>query len=213
MSKVTAPLLSFGASGQIGGTLVHASWRGIPYVRRYVTPANPQSTDQTKTRSTFSFLSSMWKAAPALLTAPWDAYAVGQPLLGRNAFIGQNVKALRAGADMTAFIGSPGAKGGIPPTSVAVTPGAGQLAIAFTNPAAPTGWTIASAIAACVPNTDPHTATLFATVADEDAVTQDAVTLTGLSAQEYVVVAWLKWSKPDGSTAYSASIETTGTAT
>ncbi|MGA7966802.1 MAG: hypothetical protein WCB49_13130, partial [Gammaproteobacteria bacterium] len=197
MAKVNAPLLSFGGSGQVAKTQVYATWRGVKYVRRHVVPANPNTAGQQNTRSVFAFLSQMWKNAGTLVQEPWTAYALGQPLTNRNAFIGQNTKTLRPGTDMSAFIGSPGAKGGLAPLSIAITPGSGTLTVAFTNPAAPTGWAISSAVAMAMSDTDPHSSTDYATTAAEDAVTFNSVSLTGLTAGTYRVAAWLKWTKPN----------------
>lgn len=46
MAKVTGPLQSFSASGQIAKSIVFAAWKGVNYVRQYVIPSNPQSEDQ-----------------------------------------------------------------------------------------------------------------------------------------------------------------------
>lgn len=213
MAKVTAPLLGFGAGGTIGKTQVYASWRGIPYARRWVIPSNPKSTAQTSTRSVFSWLNAVWKQAPALFQAPWSTFATGAKFTNRNAFIAKNLAGLRAGTDLTTLLGSPGAKGGLSPTSITVTPGSGTLTVAFTNPTAPTGWVIAAAVAAAIKNTDPHTTTNYAIVAGEDDATFDSVALTGLAAGAYQVMAWLKWTKPDGSVAYGVSLSAIGTAT
>lgn len=213
MATNTAPLLSFGASGQIAKTQVYSTWRGVPYTRRYTVPANPNTTNQQKTRSVFSYMSNMWKNAPALLQAPWTLFCTGQPFYNRNAFIGKNTKSLRAGTDMTDWIASPGAKGGVSPISITATPSAGALTIAFTNPTPPTGWTIAAAVAAATLNTDPHSTANYEVIAAEDDSTFDSVHLSGLSAAEYQVAAWLQWLKPDGTTAYSVSINTTATPT
>lgn len=213
MATNTAPLLSFGASGQIAKTQVYAKWRGIPYTRRYVVPANPNTSAQQSTRSIFTFMSNVWKNASSLYQAPWTAYSTGQPFYNRNAFIGQNVKALRAGTTLANMIFSPGAKGGVAPLSISVTGAAGALTVAFTNPTPPTGWTIAAAVAVAIKAGDPHTATTFASFAAEDDTTFDSVHITGLSAGAYEVGAWLVWTKPDGTAAYSVSINGTGTAT
>lgn len=207
MAKTTAPLLSFGATGQIGQTQVYSKWRGVAYARRYTIPANPQSVEQTLTRNAFSLLAAIWKLAPALLTEPWNLYAQGQSFLGRNAFQGQNIKTLRGQLDMSGFIGSPGAKGGLPPSSVIVTPAATSLSVAFTNPAGPTGWVLESAIAMAIPDQDPSAPFTGVVVAAEDATTQATVALPGLiTATPYVVSSWLKWAKPDGKPAYSPSL-------
>lgn len=46
MAKVTGPLMSMSASGQIGKAIVFAGWKGVNYVRQYVIPSNPQSEGQ-----------------------------------------------------------------------------------------------------------------------------------------------------------------------
>lgn len=46
MAKLSAPLFSFGASGQIAKALVYFSWKGLNVVRQHVIPANPKSTAQ-----------------------------------------------------------------------------------------------------------------------------------------------------------------------
>lgn len=46
MAKLTGPLFSLSASGKLAKTLVYADWKGIDYVRQYVTPANPNSASQ-----------------------------------------------------------------------------------------------------------------------------------------------------------------------
>jgi hypothetical protein len=213
MAKVTAPLLGFGAGGTIGKTQVYSTWRGIPYARRWVTPNNPKSASQTQTRSVFSWLNAVWKQAPALVQAPWSLFATGAKFTNRNAFIQKNLPALRAGTDLSGFIGSPGAKGGLAPTSITATPGAGTITVAFVNPTPPTGWVLASAVAMAIPNKDPHSTASYAIVAAADTATHNSVPLAGLTAQEYTISAWLEWTKPDGSTAYSPSLQTTASAT
>ena len=51
MAKVTGPLMSMDASGAFGGALVFGKWKGRPTVRQLVTPANPQSANQTIARN------------------------------------------------------------------------------------------------------------------------------------------------------------------
>lgn len=209
MAKTTGPLLSFGASGGIGQTMVMSSWRGVPYARRYVVPANPQTSAQQTTRTTFSTLREMWKIAPVLLRAPWDAFATGRPLLGLNAFIGENLRVLRGEADMNNFIGSPGARGGLPAETVTASTGSGsgEVDVSFVTPTPPTGWTLVSAIAAAFPDQDPSVGFGGPLVAGEDDSTQSDVTLSGLgSAVNVQVAGWLEWTKPNGDTAYSVGI-------
>jgi len=211
MAVPTAPLLSFAASGQIAKSLVFSKWKGRPYIRRYVVPANPQSTAQQSTRNVFSWGNAVWKVAPALFQAPWDLFATGQVLTGRNAMLSSVVRNLRGDADLTDIVYSPGAKGGLAPDSIVVTPGSGTLTVDFTNPSGPAGWTLDSAIAAVIKDQDPESGTLYQITADEDDVTQAQVVFSGLDTVLYSVGAWLKWTKADGSTAYGPSITDTGT--
>jgi len=216
MAKTDAPLLSFGAGGQIGKAQVYSKWRGVSYARRYVSPSNPQSTEQTLTRSAFRWLSQIWKFGPALALAPWDAFAAGQRFTGRNAFIGQNTSVLRGEADAANFIGSPGAKGGIPPAAIAVAPGNDLLTVTLTAPALPAGWSIQAGVAWCVPNANPQDdpVTLYASVAAEDLTTPYVISVTGLlSAQEYLASGWFRYTKADGSTAYGPALSDLATTT
>lgn len=211
MGKTTAPLLSFDARGQIAKTQVYSSWRGVPYVRRYVIPANPNSSGQQLTRSTFKFLSNIWKNASSILQAPWTLYSKGQPFYNRNAFIGQNTAALRSESNLTNMIFSPGAGGGVAPVSITATGTTDALTVTFTNPTAPTGWTIASTAATAIIQQAPDSPTSFLTVSNTATISPWTVSLTSLSAGTYEVGGWIQWEKPDGSTAYSPSINTTGT--
>lgn len=213
MAKTTAPLFGFGASGSLAKSIVFARWRGVGYARRHVIPANPKTTGQVLTRDIFSNLETRWKQGGPLVRAPWDRFATGQKFVGRNSYIGKNIAILRGDADMVQYIGSPGAKGGLPPTSMNVVAGSTQLTVDVTEPALPTGWTIQAAVVTALIDQTPE-----ATVADiieegEDLTTTYQVVLTGLSVVLYQVQAWLRWVKPDGSIAYGPSIAAPGTPT
>lgn len=206
MAKTTAPLLSFGAGGQIGRTQVYSRWRGVPYARRYVVPANPRTAEQTKTRSAFAQLREMWKVSPELQTTPWNAFAQGRPFLGFNKYIGENLRVLRGQADMTNFIGSPGAKGGLPPVDVTAVPTAtpGEISVTFGLPDPPLGWTLNSIVAVGFRNQAPDDFFTGPYVADSEPAPADTLVLTGLdSGEEAIVSGWLVWNKPDGTLAYS----------
>jgi len=214
MPKVTAPLLSFDARGQIGKTQVYSSWKGRPYARRYTIPANPQSAEQTLTRNCFSFLQATYKLAPPLFTAAWESYIKGKVLTSRNAFTKFNLPVLRGEADLANFQFSPGSMGGLPPTSVVATPAADSLSVAITVPSVvPTGWTIQAAVAASIADQDPDTGVLTTIVAGEDLTAAYVIVLAGLDEVLHQVGAWLRWVRSDGIIAYSPAIVTTGTPT
>jgi len=212
MAKVNAPLLSFSASGTIAGTQTYSKWKGRPYVRQRVTPANPDTAAQQLTRNTFTWLNNVWKNGPTLLQAPWDLYAQGQVLTGRNAFVGQNTRVLRSLTAIDTMIFSPGAKGGIIPAGVSAAATAGGTDVTITAPTLPTGWTITQGVAVAIRDQDPQTEVLYAMASGFDATSAYVVQLTGLTASQlYVVGAWFEYEKPDGSVAYSASLNDTVT--
>ena len=212
MALPTAPLLSFGASGTIAKTIVYSKWKGRAYVRRHVIPANPKTGAQTLTRNAFSFGSSVWKSSPTLLRSPWDRFATGQVLTGRNAFIGKNLELLRSEVDVNLWLGSPGAKGGLPFNSIVATPVSQGFDVTNEVPATPTGWAFVQGIAAALEEQNPQSGTDFLITAVVDLVEGDPIQLTGLKATtEYTVAAWIEWTKADGSTAYGVSINDTAT--
>ncbi len=213
MAKTNAPLLSIGASGTIAKTQVYASWRGIPYVRRYVVPSNPRSPEQEETRGVFTYLNGLWKSMSADVQAPWTAFASGQKFVNRNAFLGKNVSALRAGMDLTGFIASPGSGGGPAPGTATYTGGSGAVTINLTTVTPPTGWTITSGSAIAIKNVDPHGNANFASKTTTVTTGYNAIAISGLAAGSYLVSVFLKYLKPDGSVAFSPAISGTATAT
>lgn len=214
MAKITGPFMALGASGTIAKTLTASKWKGQPYLRQRVIPANPQSASQQAVRGAFAMASELWKNADALLIAPWDRFAQGQVKTGRNAFIGSFTGFNQGQVDISNTVFSPGAKGGVAPASAIATPGSSQLSIAITPSATPTGWTLQACIASCILNQDPSAPTEFTSVTDEDTSDPYTVVLSGLTPSvEYVFGAWTRYLKPDGSIAYGASIGGTATPT
>lgn len=205
MAKVTAPLLSFNAGGAIAKTQVYAKWKGIPYARRYVIPANPQSTEQTKTRSVFTALTQIWKNFTSDGAAPWSAYASGKPLTDRNAYLKFNVASLRPGTDWTDYVGSPSAGGGVALTAFTATGGSGTISTTVTTPTPPTGWTLSAVVATARKNDDPHTTTDYSISVNKATSTPWEPAFSGLAAGSYIVTAWPVWTTDQGTLAYGAS--------
>lgn len=215
MPRITAPLLSFGSRGQIGKSMVFSTWKGIPYARQYVVPANPRTTKQTNNRGIWAMLNSAWLYAPAEIKGAFNAFAVGKALTGRNQFFKVNQKLLAVDptpATVTDFIFSPGNGGGIPGSSIIVTPDDGELVVSATLPDVPEDWTLVKAIAAAFEQQDPVDPFSGKWFVATDAVTPADVIITGLTnGTLYVVGYFLEWTKPDGKTAYSISLYGTGT--
>lgn len=70
MAKLKAPLLSFGASGALGKTIVLFPWKGINAVRTYVVPSNPNTTPQQTQRGYVTAAAAKIHLAEASATHP-----------------------------------------------------------------------------------------------------------------------------------------------
>lgn len=216
MAKLTGPLLSFGASGQIGKTLVTADWKGIKYARQYTIPANPNTSEQQLTRNTFRFLSSLWLNSPSLFRAPWTANAVGRAYTDRNKLMAENIPVIRDELDLNNFIASPGALGGPPLDSMTAVAGglSGEIDSTATPPTPPTGWTLVSVTFVAIPDQDPAVPFVGPLVAISDASSAYTADFTALTAgADYQITAWPVWTRPDGKTAYGPSLIDQATAT
>lgn len=213
MARTTGPLLSLGGSGAIAKTQVYSTWRGIPYARQYVKPANPNSIAQQATRVVFSFLNSMWKLAPANVQAPWTANAKGKQFTDRNKFIGDNVKLLRGETDIAKLVLSPGANGGMVASSITGTPAAGSLDAVLVAPDLPAGWSITQAVFALTADVDPALAPPATITVITDAATPFEADFTSLAAGDYLLSGWFVYEKPNGQVAYGPSISSMETVT
>jgi hypothetical protein len=90
MSRAQAPFLSLGASGAFGKTLVASTWKGIPYMRKYVVPANPRTAAQIAQRDIIAAVVLAWKTiiTGAVIRDAWrlKAQYAASPMSGFNAF-------------------------------------------------------------------------------------------------------------------------------
>jgi hypothetical protein len=195
MAVVTAPLLSFSASGQIAGTQVYSRWKGRPYVRRLVTPADPKTAEQMKTRNSFAFLSDVWKISPAAFRSPWAAYAKNLVMTDRNAWIKLNNGLLRTQADLQGITLSPGAAGGLAVVAD-ITGAAGAITIELDPPAPlPPGWTVIMGVGAAIMDQDPADPTAFEIHAETANLEPYTVTLTGLDPGLYQAAGWFVFQR------------------
>lgn len=213
MAKVKGPLLSLGASGQVGKSIVFGDWRGVKYAREHVVPANPRTTAQTLTRNVFEYADDQFKRMLTLAQAPWKQSAVGKGFTARNKFIGTFVKELRVKADMADYVPSPGINGGLPLLSFAAVTGggAGEIDCTAEIPPEPVGWTHDAVVYTAFLDRAPDAPmTDFMTEAESLAAAwapgpppESTETLTGLdTGQDYAVSAFLRSTRADGVIAY-----------
>ena len=95
MAKVSGPLFSLDARGQVGKAIVYSFWKGVNYVRQHVVPNNPQSTEQTAIRDLITDASQAWKLETSPIDtaykAAYDLAAAGQAYSGFNLYIRDSV--------------------------------------------------------------------------------------------------------------------------
>jgi len=64
MAKVTGPLFSITARGQIGKALIYSRWRNIDYVKKYAAPVQPNTPAQIAVRDQIRRLAQIWSNPP-----------------------------------------------------------------------------------------------------------------------------------------------------
>lgn len=97
MVKVAAPCLSLDASGSIAGAMTYSKWKGRPYVRQLVKPANPKSVKQVSVRAMFKFLSQQWDGLSDAQKATWNDLAAAAVVAPFNSYVGFNQNRWRRG--------------------------------------------------------------------------------------------------------------------
>ena len=116
MARVQGPLFSLGASGKLGGAIVFATWKGRPYVRELVRPANPKSDKQLSVRAMMRFLSQEWAGIGSTPQLTWEDLADADVVSPFNAYIKKNLRRWRnfvgIGQDATPEAGDAGPTNG-----------------------------------------------------------------------------------------------------
>lgn len=142
MVRVQAPALSLDASGSLAGALVFSKWKGRPYVRSLVTPANPKSGGQVGMRSMFRFLTTQWASVSAGNQATWETRADQKIVSEFNAYCGYNQFRWRDFLAPTQH--DPEATADTPSTVGTLAAAAGVRSITVTQPitTAADGWPI-----------------------------------------------------------------------
>lgn len=98
MKLVFSPLVA-GMSGRAADA-VAAAWKGVPYVRKFVVPHNPKSTDQTTQRGYMARMAPLFRSLPDAVTEWLDALAVGLGKSGFNLMVAEDLKHLHEAEDL-----------------------------------------------------------------------------------------------------------------
>lgn len=208
MATVSAPLLSFGARGAIGKSVVFSSWKGINVARQYVIPSNPRTVAQQAQRDLFKWVHDAFKYLSTDATASWVAYAKGKAMTAPNAWSSKNLQALSGQTVITDIEFITPVLGGPPNVSTTLTPSGTQIVAVGVPPTLPAGWTITKMIAVLMLQQAPsgEEEPNPSTTLTKSASTW-TVTFTGLiAATAYVVGIGWEYVRADGQTAFGGSV-------
>lgn len=150
MARVTGPLHSDTASGTFAKSLTFSGWKGRPYVRERVIPANPKAPKQVGVRSMMAFLATQWAIILATAGTTWHAAAMAKSISDFNEYVSANLKRWQNWQGPTIASPAAGTSAGQTITTQTLTGGVGQtnIALAWTTNAADWGIAILRSAAA-----------------------------------------------------------------
>ncbi len=124
MAIITFSPLIVAASGKVGDT-VFSRWKGRPYIRSRVTPANPNTAAQQIQRNKLKYTVLQWQSLPTDIKARWNEYASPYSKSGFNFWCDFNIPS-QVHADDLELKATPPNKDVNGPTDFAAVPGAGS---------------------------------------------------------------------------------------
>ena len=89
MAKWKSPIFS-DIRNKLGENVVFSMWKGRPYMRSYVTPANPNSLKQQAQRALVANIVAMYQSnvkGDESIAAAWDVEALPRLISGYNQFV------------------------------------------------------------------------------------------------------------------------------
>lgn len=108
MAKVSAPFLSLGARGSVGGTLTASVWKGIKTMRQKANPANPNTTAQRIQRNLMASAVNAWRTIgfTAAAKEAWNLAAsfAPSPMSGFNAFCRAAIAGLKQSSNAVTVV-------------------------------------------------------------------------------------------------------------
>jgi len=115
------------ASGKVGDT-VFSRWKGRPYIRSRVTPANPQTADQVKQRTRLTNAVLHYQNLPQDIKDRWGQYASPYAMSGYNKWCDVNIPPMFHADDKLPLI-TPANKDLLGPSDFAAVTGAASKEI------------------------------------------------------------------------------------
>ncbi len=180
MRVVPSPLVA-SLHGSAAGVTA-ATWKGIQYIRRKVTPANPKSAAQVLVRESLARCVTLWRSLDADVKTWLNLYGADYRMSGYNVFMSKCRALEQAGSLLKPVPDSPYAP---VPTDLAFAAGAsGVITVTWTAGDVPAGYTDVQAVARLA------TGNIFNVTAKATDVTA-TLSLTGLTAAtDYDCYAW-----------------------
>jgi hypothetical protein len=128
MGRVVGSILG-NVNGKVGN-IVGASWKGVPYFRALVIPANPQTAAQTDQRTKFASIVSVGTQILSTIVQPyWDFRYKKQS--GFNGFCQANLNAMADEYDPELFIMSQGSLEPLVTPTAVYNAGNGRITISW----------------------------------------------------------------------------------
>jgi len=121
MARITFGPMIVAASGKVGDT-VFSRWKGRPYIRSRVTPANPKTALQVKQRTRLTNAVLHWQNLPQDIKDRWGEYASPYAMSGYNKWCDVNIPAMWHADDESPLI-TPANKDLAGPTDFAAVTG------------------------------------------------------------------------------------------
>lgn len=216
MAKVIGPILSSKASGAIGNNVIYSERRGTEYVKSYVVPADPQTAEQLKGRSSFTWLESFWRLAPFILTNLWELASSGKKYTARNLHNKINLPLLRTATNSNPYTACPGVLNGPPTVLKNHFNGIGNIVVMIYKPPLPNGWTLTGGNGVAFIRHDPHG--VFNKIIRVPTTIQIRIedvrfAFSALPPGKYTYSCWLTYKNVAGKFAASLSISGSRTAT
>lgn len=206
MAKLTAPLFSLTASGTIANAITFSRWKGIPYARTRVVPANPNTTKQQEIRGVFHTLSEMWKRMPIEARLPFIHAVRGQPLTPRNKHVQVNAAALQNDANCDDLVMSIAGGNAIVPINATADDAAnGHVRCVCEAPAAPPGYTISYMSGVAMLDGDPSPMIVLPSYALDDPTPPYAWQIPCLVDGDYQAAIFAVWLRDSDAMAFCSA--------
>lgn len=101
MARTIKPLLANQASGQVGKAVIHSTWKGRSYAKKYSQPTTSLLARVQGARAVLTFLSQRWPALSASDKLTWQSEASARQISPFDLYCGLNLRRFAADSGLT----------------------------------------------------------------------------------------------------------------